>query len=138
MNTLEDYKEELEKVKAQYDAARTKAAGYDNAAHDVRQIYDRMAADKAVMVKLREDIITGITAYIRDFHGNLQRDNYYKKMVTVEMEYKNIISALDSNMDQLNNVVRDYENQSYHCYGIIGDIRSTINSIQHTIENWTN
>ena len=70
--------------------------------------------------------------------GNLWKSDYKNEVEAVVTSYDTVINDIDTNMDNLNLEKTRYENLANDCYGLIGRLASTINSLLTQIANCVN
>lgn len=138
MNELASLQNSLNSERRQLVAKEAEKQGYLDIASDVRTVYRRMSEDKATIKGYRDSVKKFAKENYSTFKGKLYSDTYKSGMDALVDNYDTVIKNLDNNMDMLNTVVAQYENKAYKCDGVIGYLRSSINSLVHTIENWVN
>lgn len=122
----------------QLSAKRRQRQQYMQTAAEIGRIYDRMKQDKDIVKVYKSSVESLYKTRYGGFKG-FQFDNVYKaELRNLLAEYKAVINAMDANLDNLNNVRRQYENKGYQCDSIIGSLQSAANSVYRQIQNWVN
>lgn len=138
MGDLDAVKASLDSIRQQLAAKQAEKRGYQNQAAAIKEVYDRMAEDKALIEGYRSSVKTFLREKYDTFKGNLYSETYKVQMEALIDDYDLVIDNIDTNMDRLNTARAQYENKAYQCNGPIGYLQSTVNSLVHTIENWFN
>ena len=138
MDELDSLKNDLGSKRSQLRAKEQEKANYLSVASDIKSVYKKMADEKAAMKNYHSGIKSFSNEHFDIFVGKLYASEYKPRIKQVVEDYQKVISAIDTNMDRLNTEMARMENMAYKCDGVIGYLRSAINSLVHTIENWTN
>ena len=107
-------------------------------AEEIEAVYKRLKEDKELMCGYRDSVESFSNETFDRFAGNLYSTSYKNHVDQLVGSYNQLIRNIDDNMDRLNTLRAQYENKAYQCDGIIGSLRSMINTLVHKIENWTN
>ena len=138
MDELTSLKNDLGSKRNQLRAKEKEKANYLSVASDIRSVYKALADEKKAVKNYHSGVKSISDEHFDTFVGNLYMKEYKPRIKQVVSDYKKVISAIDTNMDRLNTEIARMENEAYKCDGIIGYLHSAINSLVHTIENWTN
>lgn len=138
MDGIELLKQQLRNLQRKLANKKAEKQKYLDIARNIGDIYNRMAADKAVMKTYRDSVKTFSNEKIDTFSGDLYKTQYKQGMTDLVSDYNTVISNFDTNMDRLNTVRSQYESKAYECGGIIGALQSQINTIVRQIQNWVN
>ena len=138
MDELSSLKNDLGSKRNQLRIKEKEKENYLNIASDIRSVYKKLADEKSAVKTYHSGVKSFSDERFNTFIGNLYMNEYKPRIKQVVSDYKQVISAIDTNMDRLNTEIARMENEAYKCDGIIGYLHSAINSLVHTIENWTN
>lgn len=138
MSALDDLRAYLNELRAELQMKQQEKARYMATANSIDVVYRRMATDKKTIKSYRDSLDNFYKERYDRFSGNLYKETYLASISQLISDYDTVISRLDTNMDRLNTAKAQWENQAYQCDGIIGYLRSGINSVIHQIENWVN
>lgn len=138
MGDLDAIKASLDSVREQLAAKQAEKKSYLNQAAAITEVYDRMAADKAMVEGYRRSVKEFLREKYDTFKGNLYSESYKVQMEALIDDYDLVIKNIDTNLDRLNTARANYENKAYQCNGPIGYLQSSVNSLVHTIQNWVN
>lgn len=138
MSVLDSLNSRLSSARAEMDATKRKAEEYRRKAREIDAVYDELTEKKRSMKSLKKELEDFEDENYNTWIGNLWKINYKSTVENVVISYDTVISAIDTNMDNLNLERTRYENLANDCYGLIGRLASTINSLLTEIANWVN
>lgn len=137
MHDLNSIKSSLRNYRNRLSDKRAEKQRYLDIASDIGAVYKRMSDDKKTIKSYRKSVKKFRREKIDTFKGDLYK-SYKKKMKELIDDYDLVISNLDTNMDRLNTVRKQYENKAYGCNGLIGSYQSHVNSLYRKVQNWVN
>lgn len=138
MSELDNMKSSLVGKKAELQTQTAERERCMGMAEEIEAVYKRLKEDKELMSGYRDSVKSFSNETFDRFVGNLYSSSYKNHMDQLVSSYNQLIRNIDDNMDRLNTLRAQYENKAYQCDGIIGSLRSVINTLVHKIENWTN
>lgn len=138
MDALNDLENSLDALKRDLNRRLNEKQNYLNTASKIGVIYGRLKNDKDTVSDYRKSLKSFAREDYDSFKGNLYKNEYRAQAMELVATYDRLISLLDDNLDKLNSERAKYENLAYQCDGLIGYLRSAINSVAHQIENWVN
>lgn len=107
-------------------------------ASKVDELYQRLLGDKRIIQGYYNSFKTFSNDKYDLFKGDLNKNIYKANLNTIKQEYKNVISNIDTNLDNLNLKKASSQNQAYQYDGIIGALEKAVNNISTAIQNWVN
>lgn len=136
--TKEDLQRQLRNKKAQLTRNRNARRAYMDEASKVDELYQRLLGDKRIIQGYYNSFKTFSNDKYDLFKGDLNKNIYKANLNTIKQEYKNVISNIDTNLDNLNLKKASLQNQAYQYDGIIGALEKAVNNISTAIQNWVN
>lgn len=138
MDELDSLKSSLSSKRSQLSAKQQERVRYLGVANEIDAVYQRMVADKRTIRGYRDSVNSFYKEKYDRFCGNLYKNTYLASIKQLISDYDTVINKLDTNVDRLNTAKAQWENKAYQCDGVIGYLRSAVNSLVHQIENWVN
>lgn len=138
MSVLDSLNASLASARAQMEEIKRKAEGYRKKADEIGTVYEQLKEKKNSMKTLKSDLKDFKDEKYDSWKGNLWKSDYKNEVEAVVTSYDTVINDIDTNMDNLNLEKTRYENLANDCYGLIGRLASTINSLLTQIANCVN
>ena len=136
--TLEELQKLLQKIVDSIRAKKNEQQTYLDKANEVQEVYNRLLQDKRTMKEDRNEIKSFYGTSYTDFVGDNYKNKYKPKVKDLLNSYDQVIRLIDRNLDQLNNEILLYKNQASNCWGILGSLQRSYNTVKTKIQNWTN
>lgn len=138
MSVLDSLQSSLASARAELEAKKRQAETYRAKAQEIGTVYEELKEKKNSMKTLKSNVEDFKDEKYDAWQGNLWKQEYKGSGEKVVASYDTVIQEIDTNMDNLNLEKTRYENLANDCYGIIGRLASTINSLLTQIENCVN
>lgn len=138
MSVLDSLQSSLASARAELEAKKRQAEAYRAKAQEIGMVYEELKEKKKSMRTLKSNVEDFKDTKYDAWKGNLWKQEYKGSGEKVVASYDTVIQEIDTNMDNLNLEKTRYENLANDCYGIIGRLASTINSLLAQIENCVN
>lgn len=138
MSVLDSLQSSLASARAELEAKKRQAEAYRAKAQEIGTVYEELKEKKKSMRTLKSNVEDFKDTKYDAWKGNLRKQEYKGSGEKVVASYDTVIQEIDTNMDNLNLEKTRYENLANDCYGIIGRLASTINSLLAQIENCVN
>lgn len=138
MSVLDSLQSRLASARAELEAKKRQAEAYRTKAQEIGTVYEELKEKKNSMKTLKSNVEDFKDEKYDAWQGNLWKQEYKGSGEKVVASYDTVIQEIDTNMDNLNLEKTRYENLANDCYGIIGRLASTINSLLTQIENCVN
>lgn len=111
---------------------------YRKKAAEIKKLYDRLLADKKSVQSYNKTYKAFADERFDDFKGTVFSKEYQPAVREITTAYSTFIKNIDKNLDDLNREATKFENKANNLDGPIGLLKSAINSLTTTIENWFN
>ena len=138
MSVLDSLQSSLASARAELEAKKRQAEAYRAKAQEIGTVYEELKEKKKSMRTLKSNVEDFKDTKYDAWKGNFWKQEYKGSGEKVVASYDTVIQEIDTNMDNLNLEKTRYENLANDCYGIIGRLASTINSLLAQIENCVN
>lgn len=127
----------VSKNESKITAAESENAAYQAKVDELQSAYDDLKTAKGDLKDLRGNISSLASDTYSSWKGN-KFDSIYSNYLsdTLYPSYSAVITEVDGNMATINNKICEYQNKIYSNEGLIGQLKSVINSLWTQIENW--
>lgn len=137
-DTLDDLKRNLKRIANNISEKMNEQQGYLKEAEAIQVVYDRLLRDKNTIKGYRKNINAFLGKSYDGFKGDNFKNKYKPSVQDLRDSYDEVISGIDLNLDTLNNKILEYKNKAANCWGPLGYLQSSYNSLKTQIQNWTN
>lgn len=135
---LDSLKASLSQAQAQLASARAQAKAYQEKADEIAGVYEELKEKKKSMKTLKKELKDFKDEKYDLWKGVLWKEDYKTTVGKVVTSYDTVISDIDTNLDNLNLEKAKYQNLANECYGLVGRLASTVNSLITQIQNCVN
>ena len=122
----------------QISALQEENYDYQTRITQLKAVYEEMKQAKADLKAHKSHVEDFSNENLALWKGDLFKSRYqsFLQGTIASGDYNTVISEIDKNMAVVNNQRCEYENEMYRNEGLIGNLRSLINSIWTQIQNW--